>query len=835
MTSRLPTLFPRDRMPIKRMLRLKRLANARSLLPIPRKRLKSHLKFRLARKPVRAVPLKNGIKWLSLLTPCQRSCNCLGFQTKTVAWKLRMVHSKSIYDLKAEDLCQRCKHPLWEHRRKWRPQDRRDRYAVVRDIRLLQNLILKEKNLEKFRIYFMLWKDLIATIVENTPVPKKLYCSTRVLESDSSIRNALQLYMQSKDAKRLGFINKHALDLLKTLDSFDYPPPNKTTLFSMFFLSSRFKNSKAERQFQQWYRQWYEMYVVHCNLPQFLLSLPQFCVVDIMTYHFLAFIDQYVSLKLEEQYAATGDPEIKIIAVLFKKLVEFCKSLKLICPKQARKLPLRNGGENVLSEAFISETEVHNMGMRHVTSMNAILNEESGPDYFKKLPPPEPNMTLQVDDPIRFCQLVWKAQRRKQLGQFLDKAHPKPENVYFLRDPNTLADFNDLSNAMEKKKRRRYFASNCDRERDEGKIVMVLLRNHRNAADVHRNDFLIQFVTVIHRQLPKMPKHYILKLVMDRHHRSLILLKYIKRGSSPGWTVLGGICFRPFVKQGFSEIVFVAVHADHQVRGYGGYLMDHLKRIHVEQLGFPHLLTFADKNAIGYFRKQGFSKESEVPKTVYGRFIKEYDSATLMYCHSRICNNKDDIVYWAKKMGKIFRNIHKINCPEWYGVKKGLTDKFLNFDLIPMNLDRKEKIDQVGLGLNEADIGLPKLFWQDQYEKMWRLPHFENVQSEDEQLGFLSEDEDKVTVYEDKNWFRTTDRNRKEWNSNLEDEMTKMYMMLETLYRCPFSWPFHFPVDEYDAPTYHDEIARPMTLEIVEDRLHWGYYVSVSFEKFTIV
>ena len=110
--SKIPFAFQRDRLPIKRTLRLKRLANARSLLPIPRRRLKSHPKFRIAKNPVKSLPLKKGIKWLSLLTPCQRSCNCRGFKKGDIAWKFKMVHAKEIHGLKAEDLCTRCGHPL---------------------------------------------------------------------------------------------------------------------------------------------------------------------------------------------------------------------------------------------------------------------------------------------------------------------------------------------------------------------------------------------------------------------------------------------------------------------------------------------------------------------------------------------------------------------------------------------------------------------------------------------------------------------------------------------------------------------------------------------------
>ena len=45
-----------------------------------------------------------------------------------------------------------------------------------------------------------------------------------------------------------------------------------------------------------------------------------------------------------------------------------------------------------------------------------------------------------------------------------------------------------------------------------------------------------------------------------------------------------------------------------------------------------HFLTFADEFAVGYFKKQGFSKDLKLPKAVYGGYIKDYEGATLMGC-----------------------------------------------------------------------------------------------------------------------------------------------------------------------------------------------------------
>lgn len=66
-------------------------------------------------------------------------------------------------------------------------------------------------------------------------------------------------------------------------------------------------------------------------------------------------------------------------------------------------------------------------------------------------------------------------------------------------------------------------------------------------------------------------------------------------------------------------------------------MMNHLKDYSTQQ-GIKHFLTYADEFAIGYFKKQGFSKDIKVARPVYAGYIKEYEGATLMHCelHSSI-------------------------------------------------------------------------------------------------------------------------------------------------------------------------------------------------------
>ena len=83
------------------------------------------------------------------------------------------------------------------------------------------------------------------------------------------------------------------------------------------------------------------------------------------------------------------------------------------------------------------------------------------------------------------------------------------------------------------------------------------------------------------------------------------------------------------ISSGFTEIVFCAVTSNEQVKGYGTHLMNHLKDYHIRN-GVFHFLTFADEFAIGYFKKQGFSKDIKLAKSVFQGYIKDYEGATLM-------------------------------------------------------------------------------------------------------------------------------------------------------------------------------------------------------------
>ncbi|KAI0531873.1 histone acetyltransferase GCN5-like protein [Xylaria digitata] len=127
------------------------------------------------------------------------------------------------------------------------------------------------------------------------------------------------------------------------------------------------------------------------------------------------------------------------------------------------------------------------------------------------------------------------------------------------------------------------------------------------------------------KQLPKMPKDYIARLVYDRTHLSIAIVK-------KPLEIIGGIAYREFRDRKFAEIVFCAVASDQQVKGYGAHLMAHLKDYVRATSPVMHFLTYADNYATGYFQKQGFSKKITLDKSIWMGYIKDYEGGTLMLC-----------------------------------------------------------------------------------------------------------------------------------------------------------------------------------------------------------
>uniref|UniRef100_F1KUH5 histone acetyltransferase n=2 Tax=Ascaris suum TaxID=6253 RepID=F1KUH5_ASCSU len=266
--------------------------------------------------------------------------------------------------------------------------------------------------------------------------------------------------------------------------------------------------------------------------------------------------------------------------------------------------------------------------------------------------------------------------------------------------------------------------------------------------------WLLQLQHLFSAQLPRMPKEYITRLVFDYRHKNLVVVK--KRRS-----VIGGICFRQFPAQGFCEIVFCAITANEQVKGYGTHMMNHLKDYHVGTCHIYHFLTYADEFAIGYFKKQGFSENITIDREKYHGFIKDYESATLMGCqlHPRIVYT--DFAIEGKMLKELFESAVK---------ERQIPDTNRKYGGI-------EHIFEEHRGSEVPSSEVPG------------LEHFP------------------------------------EGPPHSEDFEVRIRSVLNKLKADKSAWPFLKPVDPEEVKEYYDYITYPIDLKTITERFKHKYYV----------
>ena len=96
---------------------------------------------------------------------------------------------------------------------------------------------------------------------------------------------------------------------------------------------------------------------------------------------------------------------------------------------------------------------------------------------------------------------------------------------------------------------------------EEGGLEVHCITNSLQRKDPQQRQWLSDLTEIFASRLPRMPKTYIKRLVFDLRHKTLAL---VKEGRP-----IGGITFRMFKKQRFTEVVFCAVMEKEQVN-YSG-------------------------------------------------------------------------------------------------------------------------------------------------------------------------------------------------------------------------------------------------------------------------
>ncbi|ACI65425.1 predicted protein, partial [Phaeodactylum tricornutum CCAP 1055/1] len=282
---------------------------------------------------------------------------------------------------------------------------------------------------------------------------------------------------------------------------------------------------------------------------------------------------------------------------------------------------------------------------------------------------------------------------------------------------------------------------------------------------------LVGLKSLFSKQLPKMPRAYIARLVFDRRHTSLAILNDNPDVKDSDEEIIGGICYRAFPEMRFAEIAFCAVNASHQVKGYGTKLMNLLKKIGAET-GIEYFITYADNYAIGYFKKQGFAKNISMPKGRYFGLIKDYDGGTPMECY-------------------VHPSIDFTRVPEMLQAQR-------NFILAQVSRVAKSRIVYEPLSLSRSNQAAARAL---------AIPGIA-------QAGWTLAD------------LTTASGQGKEADRQKSALKTTLLAMLRKIEEQQFAWPFREPVDLTEVPDYLQVVTTPIDLSTMEKRIRADLYRS---------
>lgn len=197
------------------------------------------------------------------------------------------------------------------------------------------------------------------------------------------------------------------------------------------------------------------------------------------------------------------------------------------------------------------------------------------------------------------------------------------------------------------------------------------------------------------------------------------------------------------------------------VKGYGTRIMNHLKE-HVKTENIDYFLTYADNYAIGYFKKQGFSKVVTMPKSQWYDYIKDYDGGTLMEC-------------------SIYPNVNYLDIP---GMVAAQREKVFR-------LMQAKTADGVHAGLTCFQEGVKSI-------------PITSIAGVTQALGFSPyPGANEPTPISDDPF------------ANLR---ARLGAVLKAIKNLKDSAPFHAPVNGIAVPDYYDIIKEPMDLNTISDR-----------------
>uniref|UniRef100_A0A8C7X827 Histone acetyltransferase n=1 Tax=Oryzias sinensis TaxID=183150 RepID=A0A8C7X827_9TELE len=618
--------------------------------------------------------------------------------------------------------------------------------GVVLDVEYLYTCVHKEEDADTKQVYFSLFKLLRKSILqmgkpmleaqESPPFEKP--------SIEQGVNNFVQYKFSHLPSKERQTIMELAKMFLNQINYWQLETPSQ-------------RRQRAPNEETAGYKVNYTRWLCYCNVPQFCDSLPRYETTQIFGRTLLRSVFTIMRKQLLEQARQEKDklpPEKRTLI-----LTHFPKFLSMLEEE------VYSHSSPIWSLEFLAGTTGGQIPVQTVISAPPVTRSL----YYSASPiSVEPSTCGSVSParkphPALESNPVVVGEKRKPSEPLHHEENKRPrvmgdipmdlinEVMATITDPATIPETSLLSAHSARDEAARL-------EERRGVIEFHVIGNSLNQKPNKRIlMWLVGLQNVFSHQLPRMPKEYITRLVFDPKHKTLSLIK--------DGRVIGGICFRMFPSQGFTEIVFCAVTSNEQVKGYGTHLMNHLKEYHIKH-EILNFLTYADEYAIGYFKKQGFSKDIKVPKSKYVGYIKDYEGATLMGCELNPSIPYTEFSVIIKKQKEIIKKLIERKQAQIRKVYPGLSCF-------------KDGVRQIPI---ESIPGIRETGWKP--------------------AGKGKELKDPDQLY------------------------STLKSILQHVKSHQNAWPFMEPVKKTEAPGYYQVIRFPMDLKTMSERLKSRYYTT---------
>lgn len=689
------------------------------------------------KQTVLSFPYNRKLLKLAIYSKCQcDKCDCIG-------WKKT---ENALPTTSFNDPC-RCDHSLETHISHLRNKSEADinrLLGMVVDVDNIYTSLNREENLDTKKVYSYLFKLLRKCILtlDNPVVEGPL--GQPPFEKPSihkAVTNLVMYKFSHLPQQELKTIYELTKIFLHCLNTWDFPSPSS---------QKQVVSPEEATVYTIAYTRW----LIFCHIPAFCDSLPHYDTTQVFGRPLLRAVFKYVCRQIMDQFHQERDrmPLERRVMVL-THFPPFLQQLD--------------------EEIYAVSSPIWDPDFKVPSPhLQALLDTKTGTPKrgeFEKLLPNDKDgfttITLSAGAKVeRKGDGIYREAKKRKLAseeQFEDlSSETVAEIIATINDPNYMTGpdvvFSENAPARDE----------APKLEEKRKIIEFHVVGNSLTAPVTKQTmlWLIGLQNVFSHQLPRMPKEYISQLLFDPKHRTMALIK----DNSP----IGGICFRTFTTQGFTEIVFCAVTSSEQVKGYGTHMMNYLKDYHVRK-NILHFLTFADEFAIGYFEKQGFSKDIKLSRPIYQGYIKDYEGATLMHCELNPKIVYTEFTSVVRRQKEIIKQLIYQQQRTVSKVHPGLTIFREGLRSIPV----------------ESIPGIQETGWRPPARATRGGHQLEESQDVDVLAGMLKIVLQSVKSHED-------------------------------------SWPFRQPVDKTTVPDYYEHIKYPMDLRTMAERLKQRYYVS---------